>query len=455
MPTGAAQLERYASGRSPALRVRLILSTDGAYVTPDRRHKPTLPAGWTRGDWDFTPLDLLVGDVYAAGARPVIDIGYMPDWMWDCATGTPLDASFVGFGEYAARLVSYYNLGSFVAEDGRTVRNPAGTSRRVDTWELWNEPDFQTLACQKISGATVPPMGAARYLAMWNAVAPRMRAVDPSIKLAGPSTAGGAGQGAEYLRTLMRSATVLPDIVTLHAYGSYTAQETDGCLLDGAAPAGRTCSQGGIPVIADGLRTMRAAAPGLQIWLTEVNVLASYANDPRARNWNAFGSAWEASAFARLGAEGASALFHYSFVHPGGNQFSVLDWTKGPSFGTPLLAYWTGYHLARFFPPGSRVLKLTGARPGIDALAVRVATGEVHMLVVNRRVADARDVGGEGVATDVEVKVAGRDNVAALTAWRIDSRTPLATGPASESLAAGSSTALRLPGYSVTLLEFR
>ena len=98
---------------------------------------------------------------------------------------------------------------------------------------------------------------------------------------------------------------------------------------------------------------MRAIAGGREVWLTEVNVLASYANDPRARNWNAFGSAWEASAFVRLGAEGANALFHYSFVHPGGNQFSVLDWTRGPSFGTPLLTYWTGFYLARFFPPAA------------------------------------------------------------------------------------------------------
>src|SRR5205823_7499120 len=112
-------------------------------------------------------------------------------------------------------------------------------------------------------------------LAMWNAVTPRMRAVDQTIKLAGPSTAGGAGQGAEYLRALMRGATIAPDLITFHAYGSYTAEETDACLLDGAAPSGPGCSQGGIPPIAHGLPAMRAIAAAREGGLTTATVLRS------------------------------------------------------------------------------------------------------------------------------------------------------------------------------------
>lgn len=458
IPTGVEQLARYASGRLPELRVRLILGTDGAYVTPDRRHLPTLPAGWTREDWDFTSLDLLVGDVFRAGARPVIDIGYMPDWMWQCSSGTPLDPTFTAFGEYAARLVAYYNQGSFVAEDGRTIRNPAGTSRRVDTWELWNEPNFQTLACHppNTPGARVPPITSAQYLAMWNAAAPRMRAADPTIRLAGPSTSAGVtGQNPDYLPLLMKSATIKPDIATFHGYGSYTADETDGCLFDNAPPAGRACFQGGIPLLVQGLRQVRAWAPRAETWITEVNVLASYGNDPLARNWNALGTAWQASAFVRLGTEGASALFHYSFVHPGGNQFSVLDWTKGPDFASPLLAYWTGYHLARLFPPGSEILKATSTQNGIDTLAVKLRNGEVHVLVVNRKVASSSDIGGKGVATTVDVTVAGLSKAGAVTLWQFDADTPRATGPIPQPMSPASSVSVRFGGYGAAIVEFR
>jgi len=458
MPSSAEHLARYAAAHASELRVRLILGTDGAYVTPDRRHLPTLPAGWTRGDWDFTSLDLLVGDVFRAGARPVIDIGYMPDWMWQCATGVPIDPTFATFGEYAARLVGYYNQGGFVAEDGRQIRNPAGTTHRVDTWELWNEPNFQTLACHppNTPGAKVPPITPAQYLAMWNAAASRMRAVDPTIRLAGPSTSAGVtGQNPDYLPLLMKNATIKPDIVTFHGYGSYTPDETDGCLFDNAPPAGKTCFQGGIPLLVQGLKQVRAWAPGTETWLTEVNVLASYNNDPLARNWNALGAAWQASAFTRLAAQGADAIFHYSFVHPGGNQFSVLDWSKGPEFGTPLLAYWTGYHLARLFPPGGEILRSTSGQDGIDTLAVKLRTGEVHVLIVNRKVASSSDIGGKGMPTTVHLTVAGLSNIAAVTLWQLDGDTTPATGPNPQSLPVGENASVRFGGYGVAIVEFR
>ena len=99
--------------------------------------------------------------------------------------------------------------------------------------------------------------------------------------------------------------------------------------------------------------------------------------------------------------------------------------------------------------------ELFAGQAGIDTLALRLASGEVHVLVVNRRVADARDVGGEGIASDIEVKVAGLDTPRLISAWHIDSRTPLLTGPVAEPLGTGNIAAFRAPGYSVTLLEFR
>ena len=458
MPSAAEHLKAYAADRATPLRVRLLLGTDGAYVTPDRRHKPTLPTGWSRSDWDFTPLDLLVDDVFRAGAEPVIDIGYMPDWMWNCATGQPNDPTFITFGEYAARLVSYYNRGAFTAEDGRSVINPAGASHRVSIWELWNEPNFQTLSCLGRGGSpttTVPAITPAQYLAMWNATAPRMLAVDPTIRLAGPATtAGVTGRRPDYLELLMRSAPVRPDVVTFHAYGSYNPDETDGCLFDNAPPAGRSCFAGGIPAIVEGARTVRSWAPGQETWLTELNVLASYGNDPKARNWNALGAAWNASAFVRLGQTGVSSLFAYSFVHPGGNQFSVLDWTKGATYGTPLLSYWTAFYVSRFFPPGSTVLATTtSGLSGVDTLAVRTADGGISVLVVNRQVASSSDVGGAGVPQVVNVNLPDDWARSSATLWQLDRETDLPEGPGPIDLPHSTTLAVRFNGYGVAILR--
>lgn len=457
MPNADEHLKRYAADRASPLRVRLLLSTDGAYVTTDRRHKPTLPAGWTRGDWDFTSLDLLVGDVYRANGRPVVDIGYMPDWMWNCSTGQPVDPTFVTFGEYAARLVAYYNNGGFTAEDGGRVENPAGASRPIATWELWNEPNYQTLACLRgASTSGVPAISPAQYLLMWNAAAPRMRAVDPTIRLAGPATSAAmTGKTPDYLQVLMSDAAIKPDVVTFHAYGSYSPDETDGCLFDNAPPIGRKCFQGGLPLLLDGLRRVRSWAPGTETWLTELNVLASYGNDPRARNWNALGAAWQASAFARLSAAGADSLFQYSFVHPGGNQFSLLDWTKGSTFGTPLLPYWTGYYLARFFPPGSVILRSKVSQSGVDALAVRLASGEIHVLLVNRKVATSSDVGGAGVPAAIQVTVSGIAQPKTVTLWQLDGQTPLPDGPQAQVIGPGAGASVSFSGYGVAILELK
>jgi len=457
MPSAAEYLKAYAADRGAPLRVRLLLSTDGAYVTADRRHKPTLPTGWSRTDWDFTPLDLLVEDVFRAGAEPVIDIGYMPDWMWNCATGEPSDPTFITFGEYAARLVSYYNRGAFATEDGRSVINPAGASHRVTTWELWNEPNFQTLSCLGHGGApatNVPAITPAQYLAMWNATAPRMLAVDPTIRLAGPATtAGVTGRRPDYVEMLMGSAAIRPDVVTFHAYGSYNADETDGCLLDNAPPPGRSCFAGGIPAIAEGVRAVRKWAPAQETWLTELNVLASYGNDPKARNWNALGASWQASAFVRLGEAGVSSLFAYSFVHPGGNQFSVLDWTKGATYGTPLLSYWTAFYISRFFPPGSAVLSTSSKLRGVDTLAVRTADGGVSVLVVNRQVASSSDVGGVGVPRLVSLSLPDGWAGSSATLWQLDRATGLPEGPAPVDLPNSTALAVRFNGYGVAIFR--
>ena len=442
VPSGTALLARYA-----VPRIRLILGTDGAYL-PD--HPPTLPAGWTRGAWDFRTTDELVTATYEAGARPLVDIGYMPDWMWDCASGRPLDPTYATFGDYAARLVSYYNRGSFIAEDGRVIRNPAGTAHRVDAWEIWNEPDLWTLACVGPSGkgAGLPALTPTTYLAMWNAVAPRMRAIDPTILLAGPTIARGVeGKSDAFLDMLMRSGAPLPDIATMHAYGSHDERDLDRCLFDGYA-SGTGCLADGLAGMTKTVARLQALAPGRPIWITEANSLASYGLDPKARNWGPLGTAWKASAFARMSALGVGAIFEYSYVHPGGAQFSAVD----PVTGDALLSYWTHVELTRRFPVGATMLASRIGRGGVDVLAARLPSGTINVLVVDREVAGRADAGGTGAALALDVRIG--DAPGGLTLRMLDAETPLATGPATTTLADGSHVAVAFAGYGAAIITY-
>jgi hypothetical protein len=444
VPDGPSHLSGYAK------HVRLMLGTDGAYL-PD--HPPTLPAGWTKGAWDFRTLDELVTSVYASGAMPVFDIGYMPDWLWDCPSGRPLDPSFAAFGEYAARLVSYYNRGSFVAEDGRVIVNPAGTAHRVDVWEIWNEPDLWTLACVGPTGKGpgLPSLTPATYLAIWNALGPRMREVDPTIQLAGPTTARGAeGNAQAYLELLMRSGSPKPDIITMHAYGSHDERDLDRCVFDGYA-SGKGCLADGIAAMAKTVAQFQALAEGRTIWITEANSLASYAMDAKARNWGPLGTAWKASVFARMAALNVGAVFEYSFVHPAGKQFSVID----PVTGAPLLSYWTHRELARSFPVGATMLGATSGQAGIDVLAVRLPDGVINVLVVDRIVLDASDAGGAGVATSVQVDLVGLATGGELTVTMLDAQTPLVGGPSTAVTARGDSATVSFGGYGAAILSYR
>ena len=91
----------------------------------------------------------------------------------DCSAGAVRDPSFGEFAAYIARVLAYYNVGSFVAEDGRTIINPAGTANRIGYWELWNEPDQRTLGCPP----SASHISASEYGTMWNATVPTMLAV--------------------------------------------------------------------------------------------------------------------------------------------------------------------------------------------------------------------------------------------------------------------------------------
>jgi hypothetical protein len=148
---------------------------------------------------------------------------------------------------------------------------------------------------------------------------------------------------------------------------------------------------------------------------------------------------------------GVNAIFEYSFVHPGGKQFSVID----PSTGTPLLPYWMSRELTKSFPVGSTIIEARSDRQGIDTLAVRVAGGAIHVLVVNRLVvAGSREVGGPGLPLKVELELGRVGQGGTLSARMLDGETPLATGPIATARVAGTHATLVFSGYGAAIVTY-
>jgi hypothetical protein len=403
-----------------------------------------MPAGVRRDDWNFTNLDSLVQDVHRGGAEVVLTVAVAPEWMWNCTTHTIRDLTFREFAGYVARLVAYYNRGSFVADDGRTITNPAGTANRIDYWELWNEPDQPTGGCPRSAN---PNITAPQYVTMWNATVPKMLAVDSSIRLVGPTTGNAiSGRDPDYLPTLMAGAVRKPDVVSFHGYGGWLNSQSDELLFDGQL------GYGGLAEIERGLAQVRAWAPGTPVWVTEMNVNSAWEqDDPAQRPWTAYGAAWGASAFLHLALGGANAAFQYQFAHPDLRQFSLVDINTGQ----PLLPYWRDYYLARYFPPGSRLLSVSSKLSQIEALAARPpGSRNVHVLVVNRRVDDSASTGGSGSPATVRIKVAGMRDVSSVTVRMLEASTPLQDGPAAVTLPADPSATVTFAGYGAALLEF-
>jgi hypothetical protein len=362
--------------------------------------------------------------------------------MWDCRVPAIRDPTFGEFGEYMARLVEYFNRGAFVAEDGRSIVNPAGVENRIGYWELWNEPD-QLAGCPPAGNRITP----AEYVAMWNGAVPRMLAIDPAIKLIGPATAQAfTASRPDYIPALLDGAARKPDMISFHAYGGWSNSQSDWFFLEGAA------GKFGLPAIAQETAGVRAVARGTPIWITELNVnSASDRDDPAERPWTAFGAAWGASAFRLLALGGADAVFQYRFSHPDLRQLSLVD----ERTGSPLLAYWRDYYLARYFPPGSEILSSTSSHAGIEVLAARPpGSHDVHVLVVDRVPDGGSTLGGPGQAASVRVEVRGPGRGRAVRLRMVDTRTALDTGPLETPLGRGGPARVEFLGYGAAFLAF-
>ena len=152
--------------------------------------------------YDWTKLDQLLDALLARRIRPFVELGFTPDAMktsdskifyWQGNTSHPVPAAWKDL------------IDAFI----RHVEQRYG-QHEVCTWffEFWNEPNlsgFWEGADQKA------------YFEYYDLTSKTIKAIDPNLRVGGPSTAGAAWV-PEFLDHVTRSGAAV-DFITTHTYG--------------------------------------------------------------------------------------------------------------------------------------------------------------------------------------------------------------------------------------------
>lgn len=154
------------------------------------------------GSYDWTKVDAYLDALRRAGMTPFVETGFMPE---------PLASGRETIFYYKANTTPPKSYDAWSALLTAFVRHAQARygKDRVRRWpfEIWNEPNLEGFwhATQR------------DYFHLYDVSARAIKAVDPSIRVGGPATAGGAWV-PEFLAFCDRSKTPV-DFVTVHNYG--------------------------------------------------------------------------------------------------------------------------------------------------------------------------------------------------------------------------------------------
>jgi len=200
--------------------------------------------------YDWTKLDQLYDALLAKGIKPFVELSFTPEAM-----KTSDAAIFYWKGN-----ISHPKLGPWrdlVDAFVRHVRQRYGEAQ-VRTWffEVWNEPNLDIFWEKADQSA---------YFELYDVTARAIKAVDASLRVGGPSTAGAAWV-PEFLAHVKASGAPV-DFVTTHTYG------VDGGFIDEMGKQDTKLSASPDAIVAD-VRKVReqieaSAFPGLPLYFTE------------------------------------------------------------------------------------------------------------------------------------------------------------------------------------------
>jgi hypothetical protein len=405
------------------------------------------PPSAGQASWDFSFIDPLVSDFFAATAgRPVmLNFSTIPQWMYrtDKAVTYPADPNEVTWtyeqgkdlrdatgkevAEYYARLAGWYAQGGFTDENGAFHSSPH--HYKIALWEVLNEPEYEH---------SFTPQS---YTKLYDAVVGSVRKVLPdtqfvALALAEPSN---HPDFFEYFLDHKSHQPGIPlDFISYHFYAVPTAGQTPEVhqytFFDQADKF--LTSVRFIEAIRQRL------SPNTKTAINEVGCIlpADAGQGPPAddsanipdRYWNLCGAVY-AYLFSELAKQGVDILSSSQLVgYP--TQFpsvTMLDWTTGkPNARYRVLAL-----LHDHFAPGDQLVKTSLASPDLVAQGFVAPDGTRKLLVVNKR--------DRSFSLQVPDATRGRE-----------SHVDLATGANAPASSTPASDTLLLGPFSVTVVTF-
>ena len=200
--------------------------------------------------YDFSRIDALYDRFLAMGIKPFIELGFTPDAMktsdltifyWKGNTSHPVPEKWDGLVDaFVRHLIDRYG------------------AEEVRSWyfEVWNEPNLDGFWERADQAA---------YFDLYARSARVIKAIDPTLRVGGPATAGAAWI-PEFLAYAQANAVPV-DFVTTHTYG------VDGGFLDEKGESDNKLSPNPDAVIGDVRRVRQQVEashlPGLPIFFTE------------------------------------------------------------------------------------------------------------------------------------------------------------------------------------------
>ncbi|HEX7760432.1 MAG TPA: beta-xylosidase [Caulobacteraceae bacterium] len=203
-----------------------------------------------RAVYDWTRIDQLYDALLARGVRPFVELGFTPQAM---ATSDQTIFYWKGNTSHPRPGAWRDLIDAFI----RHLRDRYGAPE-VRQWffEVWNEPNlggFWEGADQKA------------YFELYDLTARTIKAIDPALRVGGPSTAGAAWV-PEFLAHVAASGSGV-DFVSTHTYG------VDGGFLDENGQADTKLSESPDAIVGDVRRVRGQIAassfPDLPLYITE------------------------------------------------------------------------------------------------------------------------------------------------------------------------------------------
>lgn len=348
--------------------------------------------------WDFTYIDPIVKDFFAAAqGRPVmINFSTIPQWMiktekpvaysnnpddiiWNYSPGNEFrDTALKELVDYYHRLVSWYTKGGFTDEFGKY--HHSGYHYKIAYWEVLNENDQDTQHLFTPQQLTK----------IYDAIVTDLKKLNPDMKFSALALAF-PHKGDAYVDYFLNAKNHKPGIpLNMFSYHYYIGADGDKWL---EGEAGEKQQYAYFEKVDDFLNVVsrldsikRKRSPGTKTFINELGCIpAGGASDPNLAIPDFYwvtGSAMFAYAYVGVVKRGVDLLAIAELIdYPG--QFAgttLCDWNTG----TPNARYWGMKLLRDNFGPNDKLVESKQQGKMLLSQGFITAKGKKKVLLVNK-----------------------------------------------------------------------